>query len=266
MEELYKNLKEKILKEHPDTIAIIVHGSSLVKGLIDYSDLDFNIFLNGKVDNVIENEIILFEGKRILINLNFENSDDAIKSIEKESNLDKIMLYFVGYNEINTIYDKTGFIPKLLKKVKERNRDIKDKQTQILNIKFKVLIDFYFKLKRSKIRNDEISIIKSARHIGNSGIGIIQYFNNSEGNLYFNRILLNYDSINKFKIFPKHFKYDLRICWGLKSASINQIYNSGERLTKELIFFLSKKKMRNIKDKNFHKLLNQSNKLFVKIK
>jgi len=262
MEELYKQILEKILKKHKDTNAVLVHGSSLKRNLENYSDIDINVFISGKPENPIENEIIKYGNKLILVNLNFDNYKDAIYSVKNEKMIEQILVNLTTFKETKVLYDRINLISKLKKEAETRFKGFKGKQARLLTIKFNILIDFFFKLQRAYKKKDILGLFYASRTIASQSARIIQYFNKLKPEQVYNSILSNYAAVLELKNTPSHFKEDFLICMGLKeNLSIPQIYSSANRLVKETIQFLNKQKLKEIKNKEFFTLLEQANKL-----
>lgn len=261
MQDLYKESLEKILKKHPDTVAVMVHGSSLNGKLEDYSDIDFNVFISGKVKNPIEDEIISYRGKTILINLNFDNYKEALKSISNEKKVEQILVSYTALRDIKIIYDKIDFIRKFKKASEENFKGFKEKQAKLLSIKFNIMLDFYFKLKRSYARKDNFKMLYSAEGIASQSVRIIQFFNKLKPGEMYNGILSNYGAVMNLKKTPPHYKNDFMIAMGHKdNLEKKHIYSSAERIVKETIKFLNNQNLKEIKNKEFFELLKQANK------
>ena len=261
MQELYKQILEKILKNHPDTVAVMVHGSSLNGNLEDYSDIDFNVFISGKRKNPIENEIIIWKGKKILVNLNFDNYKEALEIMKTENNAEQILVDYTAMREVKILYDKTDFIKKFKKASEERLKVFYEKQKKLMTIKFNILIDFYFKMKRSYAQGNDIKMLSSAKQIASQSARIITFFNKLKPEEMYNSILQNYHAILKLKKTPKNYKKDFMICIGLKeNLTKKQIFNSAARIVNETIKFLNKQNLKEIKNPEFFALLEQAGK------
>ena len=261
MQELYKLILDKILKKYPDTVAIMTHGSSLSGEINDYSDIDINIFISGEKKHPIENEIINWHGKTILINFNFDNYKEALKAMQTENNVEQILVDYTAMRDIKILYDKMGFIKKFRKASEIRFKGFRKRQARLLTIKFNILIDFYFKLQRSYAKQDDIKMLASAKQVASQSVRIIQFFNKLKPEELYNKILSNYWSVLKFSNTPLHYKEDFMICIGLKeNLTKKQIFNSAVRLTKETIHFMKKQNLKEIKSKEFFVLLEQADK------
>lgn len=262
MQELYKEILEKILTKHKDAVGVLVHGSSISGKLENYSDIDINVYILGKPENPIENEIIRFNNKKILINLNIENYKSVLNSIKNEQNAEQILLNLTAFDKIKSLYDKINLISRVKKEAKKKTKELRKKQIKLLTIKFNILIDFFFKLQRAHAKRDNIKMVYSAKIIASQSIRIIQFFNKLKPKEMYNSILSNYESALKQKNCPTHFKEDFMICMGLKErVSFKRIYNSADRMVKEAIVFLEKQNLKEIKNKEFFELLNQSKNL-----
>jgi len=264
MKELYNQILSKILEKHKDTLAVFSHGSSISEELKDYGDIDINVYISGEPKTVIENEIIKLDGKKILLNLNFENYRSALNSAKNEQNLEQLLILLVSFQRIKVIYDKNKILPKVIKEINKRKKEIRKKQIKRFPVQFNIMVDFFFKLKRSYNKKDILGVIYSARIIANNCARLVQFFNKSELEDFYNPVSSNYMAKNilKFKKVPKHFKEDYVICSGVKeNLTTTKIYNSSARMMKEVIDFINIQKLKEIKNKEFFKLLNQAKEL-----
>jgi len=261
MQELYKQILEKILKNHPDTVAVIVHGSSLNGNLSDYSDIDINVFISGQRKDPIENEIIEWQNKKILVNFNFNNYKEVLGIIQKEEKAEQILIYYTSLTKIRIIYDKIRFIPKLKKASELRFKAFNYQNSKLMTVKFNILIDCFFKIKKYYAKKNYSKVIPASRLIASQSIRIIQFFNKMKPEEMYNSIRLNYDAIFNLKKFPNNFIEDFETCMGLKeNLTFEEIYSSAIRLTRETIQFLNKQNLKNIKNNEFLTLLEQTNK------
>jgi len=265
MENLLKDLLKQILRKHPDTVAVLIHGSAISGKLDNYSDIDFNIFVSGKPKMPIEDSIIDLNNKKILVNLNVENYKEALESVKNENKVEQILVNLIAFKKVRILYDKIGFIQKFKREAEKRAKNFRERYAWLLNIKYSILMDFFFKLQRAHKRKDIHNLVYAASTMASQCPRIIQFFNNLKPEQMYNSILSNYKAIYNFKNVPKHFKTDFEICMGLKPASINKIYNSGVRIAKEITEFLSKQNLKEIKNREFFELLEQSKRLFGKI-
>jgi len=259
---VYQELLKKTLNKNKNAVAIIVHGSSINGNLSNYSDIDINVFVSGKPRHVIENEIINYEGKKILVNLNFENYKDALNSMKKERNVDMILIYLSSYRKIKVLYDKINFIPQLIEAIKNKQKALRGLQINRIFINLNIMTDFYFKLMRARNKNDYLGMIRGAGTLANQSYRIISFFNKTDLDNIYSSGLNNFAAALKLKKAPKHFREDFSMCLGLKEKRNKKMtYNSGKRLFKETIDFIEKQNLNEIKNDEFFVLLRQAKEL-----
>lgn len=260
MKTLYTQIKKKILAKYPDTIAIIVHGSAINGNLKDYSDIDLNVFLPRDAEHPFEYEIMEYGGRKILMNMHFANYKKELESLKNEAHAEQVLVNYISYMKILVLYDKIGIEKKLKSIIGKAFK--KSDHKKFLFIKFCIMIDFFFKLKRS-YNKDSAKVMYSARIIAGNAARVIQFFNELKPEERYTSILSNYDAIHNFKNVPRHFKEDFVICMGLKeNLSVKQIYDSGIRIVKETVEFLGRQNLKEIKKKEFFDLLEQAGNLF----
>lgn len=262
---LYKMLLKEILRGHKDAVAVLIHGSAVDGNLKDYSDIDFNVFVSGKPKSPIENKVIRWENKQILVNLNIENFKTALDSISNEKNAGMILINLTSYKKVRVLYDRNGFVHKLRSLINSKEKEIRKRQAERLPVNFNLLVDGFFRLRRSYTKKDTLSVFRATEYITNNSVRILQFFNKIDANnLYVPHYLNNYGAVLNLKNTPPHFKKDFKVCMRFtKKSDIHTVYSSATRMAKEITCFLGKQNLKSVKNQQFLTLLNQAKDLLI---